>query len=149
MHGVSNMDNVSASANITESIRDVWTATRYLARPYMIVKIIVNKFVNMKTVDQFVEEIKKMEYTQTLDKKYEGACPCFTVSKNIEGYRVYIHGHCWRSGANWGDTSQSGCGLHAKSKMPKCRLKYIVRTLKKQLDKQDWYGEWHIVYENK
>jgi uncharacterized protein YpbB len=47
MHGVSNTDNASASANITESIQDAWTATRYLARPCTTVRIIVNKFVNM------------------------------------------------------------------------------------------------------
>lgn len=92
-------------------------------------------------VESFIEKIRTIDYPFSLDRKFEGNCPCFYIKKTFEGKTVILDGHCWRTCSEC-----PGCGIHVRGTLAKCQLKHIARELKKRLDEQDWYGEWSIVY---
>jgi hypothetical protein len=91
--------------------------------------------------NEFFKFIRK-DYPQKLEKKWDGSCPCFTASPVVDGYKIELRGHCWRTCMECKYN-----GLHVKSKMPKKELKEIVKEIKKELDKQKWYSKWEIVFE--
>ena len=90
------------------------------------------------TIQTFIYKIKQMDYPQSLDKDYDGACPCFSVTKTIEGKRVHILGRCWRVSENMQD-------LYVWGNLPERDLRRVGRELKKQLDKQEWYNKYTVM----
>ncbi len=102
----------------------------------------------MKSKD-LIDKVGKMDYPQKLEKGWEGFCPCFNYNPTVNGKKVSIHGHCWRTTNNGtiGGCECSFNGLHIKSKPPIKDLKEIAKALKKQLDAQKWNSEWEVVYD--
>jgi hypothetical protein len=103
------------------------------------------------TKEELIKKVKDLDYPQQLDKGYEGSCPCFWYHPTIDGKRVSIHGHCWRT---TGDNMVGSCkcaynGLHITGKLPEKDLLEIAKAFKRQLDKQKWYSEWDIVINEK
>lgn len=99
----------------------------------------------MKSKD-LINKVLTMDYPQKLEKGWEGACPCFYYSPTIDGKKISIHGHCWRTTDN-GKTGGCDCshnGLHIKGNLPKAILLKIGKAFKKQLDKQEWYSKWEL-----
>jgi len=97
----------------------------------------------MMTTEELINKVKKMDYPQELDKSYEGSCPCFWYKPIIDGRKIEIHGHCWR-------TNIDGCncsfnGLHITGSLSVAKLTKIAKTFKKQLDKQNWYSSYQLV----
>jgi hypothetical protein len=93
-----------------------------------------------------IDKIENMDYPQKLEKDWSGSCPCFWYSPMIEGVRVSIHGHCWRTTDN---SLIGGCkcaynGFHIKGKLPRKDLLRLAKALKKQLDAQEWYSPWEF-----
>jgi hypothetical protein len=98
-------------------------------------------------VKDLIAKVKKMDYPQKLERGWEGLCPCFNYNPTIDGHKISIHGHCWRTTDNGID---GGCecafnGLHIKGKLPKKDLMEIAKSFKAKLDKQKWYSEWEVV----
>jgi hypothetical protein len=98
-------------------------------------------------IAELIKKIETMDYPQHLDKGYEGSCPCFYYNPTVEGKRLVIHGHCWRTTVN---SVIGGCkceynGVHISGKLPKKDLLKIGKAFKKQLDAQKWYSEWDLV----
>ena len=105
------------------------------------------------TKQQLITKVSKMDYPQKLERGWESSCPCFNYNSTINGVlfssEIYIHGHCWRT---TGDGLVGGCrclhnGLHIKGNLHPDDLIEIGMAFKKQLDKQEWCGEWELVYE--
>ena len=93
-----------------------------------------------------IDKVLKMDYPQELDKKWNGECPCFWCNPIINGHRIKIHGHCWRTTDNG---KRGGCkclnnGLHITGKLPKKDLMKLAKAFKKKLDRQQWYSIWEI-----
>ena len=99
-------------------------------------------------LETFITKVKNYDgYIQKLlDKSYDGACPCFWSTKIIDGYKVEIHGHCWRTCPDYleGKNYCTNNGLHLKSKMPRKDLMKLAKALKKSLDAQEWYSPYQI-----
>ena len=96
-------------------------------------------------MNKFLEEIKSIDYIFNLDKQFEGSCPCFDFKRKIDGFKLTVSGHCWRT-----DRGKVECpysGVHLWSDMPLADLKKIGKALGKRLDEADWYGHWEVVYE--
>ena len=100
-------------------------------------------------IEELINKVSEMDYPQSLEKGWESSCPCFYYRPTIDGKRLTIHGHCWRT---TGNGRLDGCkcaynGLHIKGNLPDKDLMRIAKAFKKQLDKQKWYSEWDIVIE--
>lgn len=102
------------------------------------------------TSEKLIAKVKTMYYPQQLDKTYDGGCPCFWYKPVVEGKRISIHGHCWRTTDN-GIVDGCKCaynGLHISGKLPENILTKIGKAFKKQLDLQGWYSDWELVIES-
>jgi len=98
----------------------------------------------------FIKKIEDIDYIFSLDKKFDGACPCFDWSYTVDGFKVTASGHCWRTTVNGiiGGCKCPHSGVHLWSDMPKKDFKLIGKALGKRLDEADWYGHWEVVYEH-
>lgn len=95
-----------------------------------------------ETVDDLVSQIKSMPYPQRLDPDYDGSCPCFGVNLTIGCAELFIHGKCWRVSATHGLQD-----LHIVGDLDSHELEVIGEALKKQLDGQNWYNSYRVVYD--
>jgi hypothetical protein len=75
---------------------------------------------------ELIKKVSKLYYPQELEKGWESSCPCFYYNPTVDGKRLTIHGHCWRTTDNGKD------------------LMDIAKAFKKQLDKQKWYSKWDL-----
>lgn len=92
------------------------------------------------TTQELIELVEKMDYPQQLDTDYEGSCPCFWYTPIVDGHKLQIHGHCWRT--------CNEClynGIHVSGCLTEKDLRKIAKAFKKQLDKQEWYSKYEIV----
>lgn len=87
--------------------------------------------------EEFIKKIKDNS-PQSLDGNYEGSCPCSWISVKIGRYKFDYTTRCWRISDNPQD-------LIISSKHPdKIEL---AEAIKKELDKQEWYNPYTIIYE--
>lgn len=91
-------------------------------------------------IEYLINKVSKMDYPQKLSKEYDGGCPCFYYYPIVDGVKIEIHGHCWR-------TCQECAynGLHITGKLPRKDLMKIAKVFKKQLDAQEWYSPYELV----
>jgi hypothetical protein len=98
------------------------------------------------TLQSLLKRIMKLDYPQELDKSYDGSCPCFWYEVRINDKYLKIHGHCWRTCENM-HKKKDYCaynGLHVESNLDKKELDSIIQTLKKKLDKEEWYSDYEV-----
>lgn len=87
--------------------------------------------------EELLEKLKSEHYAQSLGTDYEGSCPCGTVELKIDGYDFCFHSRCWRVSKNEQD-------LHIWGNHPD--LKELAEAVKKNLDEQEWYNPYTIIY---
>ena len=92
------------------------------------------------TIQELIDKVKTMDYPQQLDKGYGGECPCFWYYPIINGKRIEIHGHCWRTCKKCAYN-----GLHISGKLPLTALTRIAKAFKVKLDRQKWHGDYDLV----
>jgi hypothetical protein len=84
----------------------------------------------------FLKLIKE-QYPQSLDNEYDGGCPCSKWKGIIDGKEFGFKTRCWRVSDNlqdlyiWGDHPE---------------IQELAKALKKQLDNQEWYNPYTIIY---
>ena len=75
---------------------------------------------------------------QSLEKDYDGHCPCSSVELEIDGFKFGYRSRCWRVSENSQDLIIWG------NHPDKVELAELV---KKKLDEQEWYNPYTIIYE--
>ena len=89
-----------------------------------------------------LEKLKSIEedggygVQELFDKKYEGACPCFSGSINVDGKPFDVWGRCWRTSENLQDLHYFGD-------------KEIAEAVKRCLDAQEWYNPYTLIKSEK
>lgn len=102
------------------------------------------------TLDQYISWINSCEdILSSLDRKYDGSCPCFWHRKKVEGKYIQVHGHCWRTTVN---SRKGGCtcpfsGVHLRGSFTRAQLMRVGRAIKKRLDELEW-SQWSIRVDN-
>lgn len=96
-----------------------------------------------RTIDELIKEIKSLDYydiQRHFDPGNDGGCPCFWCDLKVEGKKIEIHGHCWR-------TCQECAfnGLHVTGALSVPKLTRIAKAFKSKLDKQKWYSKYDLV----
>ena len=85
----------------------------------------------IKTYDGYIQKF--------FEKDYEGSCPCFSGKRTEGGKSVNVRGRCWR-------VSEFAQDLYVWGDHPD--LKKIGRAIKKNLDDQEWYNPYTIIWKN-
>ena len=97
-------------------------------------------------LQQYIDWIKSREdILSALDRKYEGACPCFWHKKKVDGKYIQVRGHCWRTTVN---AMVDGCscqysGIHLRGDFTRAELMRVGKAIKQQLDELGW-THWSI-----
>lgn len=105
---------------------------------------------SVKPMQKLIKQILKHGHPiqRLLDKSFSGSCPCFSARLKINGHYLNLYGHCWRSCS--GMDKSKWCefnGLHIKTKLTKKEIAPLIKAIVKELDEQEWYSKWKVVYE--
>ena len=90
--------------------------------------------------DTFIKKLKEIEdygMQKFWDDTYDGACPCFSGEKTIDGKKVKVWGRCWRVSDNRQDLI-----MYAEDRK---LLKVIAKEVKRALDAQKWYNPYTLI----
>lgn len=94
------------------------------------------------TVDELLDKIEHLDQPQELDDTYDGGCPCFNVTVNIEGKLLRVMGRCWR--VSGGPQGQQDLHIWGPD-LPVHDVGRVAGLLKLKLDQQEWYGPYTII----
>jgi len=96
--------------------------------------------VKIKTLISKLKEIENYKMQSFWDKAYEGACPCFSGQKTVEGKTIGFWGRCWR-------VSEYQQDLHVFGTMTIGDKKIIAKEVKRALDAQEWYSDYTLIFD--
>lgn len=88
--------------------------------------------------EKLIETLKNDSYAQRLGKNYDGGCPCSLVKLKVDKYTFCFHSRCWRVSNNLQD-------LYVWGTHPD--IKELAELVKENLDKQEWYNPYTIIYQ--
>lgn len=90
--------------------------------------------------EELLAKLEEEHYAQRLGSKggFDGGCPCATVKLKVDGHDFCFRSRCWRVSHNVQD-------LYVWGDHPK--LKKLAEAVKKNLDAQEWYNPYTIIYQ--
>lgn len=90
------------------------------------------------TKEEFLMALKKEHFAQKIgDKDFDCGCPCGGGEVLIDGKKFGFSARCWR-------TSENAQDLYIWGGHP--AEKELARAVKRNLDKQEWYNPYTIIY---
>ena len=91
------------------------------------------------TLDELEQRLEEEHYGQVVfEEEFWGSCPCACGSIDVDGFPVSVWCRCWR-------VSENDQDLHIYTEHPKKnRIAYL---LKKNLDAQEWYNPYTVIWD--
>lgn len=86
--------------------------------------------------EELLKILESERYAQHLGD-FDGSCPCGGASIKLPAGTVNFHARCWR-------VSENAQDLYVWGNHPK--IEYWAEKIKENLDKQEWYNPYTIIY---
>lgn len=91
-------------------------------------------------LEEIIAQIQPLDYPQTLDPDWDGACPCFQLRFTTSQGTLNLEGSCWR--VSKGHQHQD---LHVSGDVPISWQNRVGHLVHRKLNKQEWYQPYRLI----